>query len=396
MTDLEPTSLIDDERHSHRWRKTSQIAAQWADADAIDPQLFRFATRGPFFELLDELDVTLLVTREYEHFVLALTSHAGKPEQSHLPLPHPSGIAVDHARQLVHVASTRNPNQIFTLAPVTGALGGRDFPEAALAGRPLLPVSSRMLPGALYLHDLALIDCTLYANAVGENAVVRVLDDGTFEEVWWPRSIETAGLPLFSRNVLQLNSIAAGTHITNSLFTASSSVIGSRVPGQRNFPVDRRGVLFDGATREPVVTGLTRPHSARYRGSDVYVDNSGYGEVVLADPSAGSYEVLSRLPGWTRGLAFARDVAFVGTSKVIERFAAYAPGLKGTTCVCGVHALAIDTGLPIASITWPAGDQIFGIECMARSMSNGFVFSTRKEHSVHEKVFAAFSRRAVP
>src|SRR5204863_6287126 len=134
-------------------------------------------------------------------------------------------------------------------------------------------------PGCLYLHDLALVGGELYGNAVGQNAVVRLSPEGRYERVWWPRSIERAGRPDFRRNYLQLNSIAAGRDLAGSFFSASAEAPSPRRPGQRHFPVDRRGVIFSGATREPVARGLTRPHSARLWQGALWVDNSGYGEV---------------------------------------------------------------------------------------------------------------------
>src|SRR5262249_33613197 len=145
------------------------------------------------------------------------------------------------------------------------------------ARRPLVPVRARFLPGCLYLHDLAVMGGWLYANAVGHNAVVRLDDDGTFERVWWPRCVETKRGPVFGQNHLQLNSIAGGPGPEASSFSASADRRSRRRPGHRNFPVDRRGVVFSGATREPVARGLTRPHSARLHGGQVWVDNSGYG-----------------------------------------------------------------------------------------------------------------------
>ena len=91
------------------------------------------------------------------------------------------------------------------------------------------------------------------------------------------------GVPDFGRNFIQLNSIAAGKTLKQSFFSASSDSIGTRVPGQRNYPVDGRGVIFSGASREPVVRGLTRPHSARLWRRRLLVDNSGYGEFGLVD-----------------------------------------------------------------------------------------------------------------
>ncbi len=153
-------------RHDAAWRDPVTVAAQWADADAVDPRLLAHRARGDFWDILAERRITLLVTREYEHLLVAL--HAGRrgPTVSWLPLPHPNGLAVDPARGIVHVASTRNPNQLFELAPVTGLIGTRDRARR-VAGRPLLPVRSRFLPGSLYLHDLAMIGGALHANGGG-------------------------------------------------------------------------------------------------------------------------------------------------------------------------------------------------------------------------------------
>ena len=76
---------------------------------------------------------------------------------------------------------------------------------------------------------------------------------------------------------------------------ASADIISARRPGHKNFPVDRRGVIFSGATREPVARGLTRPHSARLHRDQIWVDNSGYGEVGLIEGE--KFRAVSRLPG---------------------------------------------------------------------------------------------------
>src|SRR5205823_12622765 len=109
--------------------------------------------------------------------------------------------------------------------------------------------------------------------------VVRLPEGGGFEPVWWPRCIDGPRGPRTDKNYLQLNSIAAGPSLKTSYFAASAAAPSRRRPGHLNFPVDRRGVVFSGATREVVGTGLTRPHSARLRGQEVWVDNSGYGEL---------------------------------------------------------------------------------------------------------------------
>jgi uncharacterized protein (TIGR03032 family) len=376
-------------RHAAEWRDPAQVAGSWREAAETDPGLLRAAARGAWWELLAGLKITLLVTREYEHLVMAARADA-RPELSYFRLPHPSGLAVDRARGLVHVASTRNPNVIYDLSPVDGLLPPLAMETGLVEDRPLVPVASRFYPGSLYLHDLAYIGPDLHANAVGQNAVVRLDEAGGYRRVWWPRCIETDDGPVFARNHLQLNSIAAGADPAGSYYSASSDRISARRPGHGNFPVDGRGVVFSGATREPIARGLTRPHSARLRGRDVWVDNSGYGEVgIVAD---GRFQTVVRLPGWTRGLCFCEDVAFVGTSRVIPRFRQYAPGLDVNQSVCGVHAVDARSGRVLGSLRWPSGNQIFAVDWLPARQSGGFPFRATGSRATARprRIFYAF------
>jgi uncharacterized protein (TIGR03032 family) len=366
-------------RHAGEWREPALCASPWQDAQGVDVRLLRHVVRGAWWDTLAECGITLLVTREYEHLVMALRADKGRPHLTCLRIPHPSGIAVDRERHIVHVASTRNPNQVYDLLPVTrlrSRLGGN---KSAAGPGILVPVRVRYYPGRLYLHDLAMIGPALHANAVGQNAIVRLEDDGSYEPVWWPACIETKNGPLFERNHLQLNSIAAGKDIRDSYFSASTARVSGRRPGHKNFPVKGRGVIFSGATREPVAEGLTRPHSARLRAGRVWVDNSGYGE--LGFVSGGRYQAAAALPGWTRGLCFCKDIAFVGTSRVIPRFRHYAPGLDVDASVCGVHAVEVKSGKVRGSITWPYGNQIFAVDWLPPDWTTGFPFSVRAGRS---------------
>jgi uncharacterized protein (TIGR03032 family) len=339
-----------------------------------------------------------LVTREYEHLVIALSPGLRRGErhsQTYLRLPHPSGLAADRKRGVVYVASTRNPNQVYDLAPVSdlvdrsdvSPVGERDLAEF----RPLIPIRSRFMPGCLYLHDLAMVGGRLYGNAVGENAVVRIHDDGRAERAWWPRCIETPDGPVFTRNHLQLNSIAAGADLKKSFFSASTDQLTNRRPSHRNFPVDRRGVVFSGASRDVIARGLTRPHSARLSAGKLWIDNSGYGEFGVVE--GGKLEPLVKLPGWTRGLCFHQGVAFVGTSRVIPRFRQFAPGLDVDSSICGVHAIDVVKGTILGSLSWPVGNQIFAIDWLPSSLSRGFPFRSDRKAPEQERVlFYAFNR----
>lgn len=365
-------------RHDAEWRDTARVASHWERARAVDPAMLRARVRGQFWETLDRLKLTLLITREYEHLVIALSVSRGEPSTTYMRLPHPSGLVYDRDRKAVHIAATRNPNQVFELRPVTKLLRRADVDHlnpAASAARTLVPVNARFYPGSTYLHDLAFVGGVLHANAVGENAVVRINGDGSLRRSFWPKCIERDGKPRFERNYIQLNSIAGGTTLRKSFFSASADAITSRRPGHRDFPVDGRGVIFSGATREPVVRGLTRPHSARFHKNHLWVANSGYGELGRAND--GRFQQVVRLPGWTRGLSFAKGVAFAGTSRVLPRFHRYAPGLDVDKSRCAVHAVDTRSGEVLGSLSWPEGNQIFAVDWAPRSVVAGFPFSTR-------------------
>lgn len=377
-------------RHDAEWRHPAQITSQWRDAVAIDSKLLSYKTRGHWWDVLQQTRATLLVTREYEHLVLALCVVHGRPRVSFLPLPHPSGLAVDRRRGRVYLASTRNPNVIYDLEPVIASTPRLDAEVTSPnEQRPLVPVRARFFPGCLYLHDLALLNGKLLANAVGENTVVRIDADGNYQRVWWPRCIEQNGRPRFGQNHIQLNSIAAGKDLKHSFFSASADCLGARRPGHRNFPVDKRGVIFSGATREPIVRGLTRPHSARFFRGKIWVANSGYGEIGFVRQNA--FETTARLPGWTRGLSFCGGTAFCGTSRVIPRFARYAPGLNLRASECGLHAIDPRSGKVLGSLLWPQGNQIFSIDWLPARVSGGFPFTPGAlKAPVHTRLFYSF------
>jgi uncharacterized protein (TIGR03032 family) len=381
------------EGHDRDWRAPEQAATFWREAVRTDPRLLDGYAYGRWWETLAGLGITVLVSREYEHLLMAMCPTTGSPRVTFMPLPHPSGIAVDRRNRRVLVASTRNPNQVYEFQPAVGRVTRGDVAArtAGSASRPLVPVASRLYPGCLYIHDLAFVGRSLHANAVGQNAVIR-LGSAKATVAWWPASIERRGRPDLTQNYLQLNSIAAGATLRTSYFSASGDHMGRRRPGDPKYPVRGRGVIFSGETRQVVTRGLTRPHSARrYRGQ-VWVANSGYGEIRRADLPATTSTLVLKAPGWTRGLAFVDGVGLMGTSRVIPRFRAYAPGLDLDQSVCGVHAFDAGTGRLLGGYIWPSGNQIFAVDWLDVRWSDGLPFQAGLRHPAEEAaLFYAFT-----
>lgn len=112
----------------------------------------------------------------------------------------------------------------------------------------------------------------------------------------------------------------------------------------------RGGQIMDVPSSEPVVSGLSMPHSPRWYRDRLWVLESGEGSIGVCDLDTGEVETVARLPGFTRGLSFLGPLAFIGLSEVRE--SATFGGLPLTGRLeerqCGVWVVNIETGQTIA------------------------------------------------
>jgi uncharacterized protein (TIGR03032 family) len=127
------------------------------------------------------------------------------------------------------------------------------------------------------------------------------------------------------------------------------------------------GVLLEVPTGEVVARGLCMPHSPRWYAGKLWVLESGRGAVATIDAATGRVETVAELPGFTRGLAFAGPLAFVGLSQVREKNAL--GGMPLTDRVeerlCGVWVLDIRTGATIGSLRFDGFVQeIFDVQLL--------------------------------
>jgi uncharacterized protein (TIGR03032 family) len=130
------------------------------------------------------------------------------------------------------------------------------------------------------------------------------------------------------------------------------------------------GLLLDVESGETVLHGLAMPHSPRRYGDRFFILESGRGTIASADLASGHVETIARLPGFTRGLAFAGPFAFVGLSQVRE--SNIFGGLPLTESVaerqCGVYVVNLKTG-QVAGFLRFEGDvrEIFDVQVLHRT-----------------------------
>ena len=128
------------------------------------------------------------------------------------------------------------------------------------------------------------------------------------------------------------------------------------------------GILMDVASGEILTRGLSMPHSPRWHAGRLWVCESGAGTLGYVDPSTGRYEPVAEVPGFTRGLDFAGNFAFVGLSQVRESaifsgipIAERAPAERN----CGVWVVDVRSGRTVAFLRFEdAVQEVFAVQVL--------------------------------
>ena len=135
----------------------------------------------------------------------------------------------------------------------------------------------------------------------------------------------------------------------------------------------RGGIVMDVESGEILCRGLSMPHSPRWYAGRLWVCESGSGTLGYVDFKTGRYEPVAATPGFTRGLDFAGDLAFVGLSQVRE--SAVFSGIPITDRLapeqrfCGVAVVDLRKGETIALLKFESGVQeIFAVALLLRRM----------------------------
>jgi uncharacterized protein (TIGR03032 family) len=128
----------------------------------------------------------------------------------------------------------------------------------------------------------------------------------------------------------------------------------------------RGGIVMDVASGEVITRGLSMPHSPRWYAGRLWVCESGAGTFGFIDPNTGKYQPIAEVPGFTRGLDFAGNLAFVGLSQVRE--SAVFSGIPITERLaehertCGVCAIDLTSGQVIALLRFEtAVQEVFAV-----------------------------------
>jgi uncharacterized protein (TIGR03032 family) len=124
------------------------------------------------------------------------------------------------------------------------------------------------------------------------------------------------------------------------------------------------GCLIDVASGTTVLKGLSMPHSPRIYKDQLYLLNSGYGDLMRVRPDLQQLETVTRVPGFTRGLDCFGGYAFVGMSQIRETavFGGLPIQEKDTELKCGLAVVNLATSAVEAMFWFHSGvEEVFAV-----------------------------------
>jgi uncharacterized protein (TIGR03032 family) len=129
----------------------------------------------------------------------------------------------------------------------------------------------------------------------------------------------------------------------------------------------RGGILMAVPSGAIVIRGLCMPHSPRWHDGRLWLLESGTGQLALIDLAHGRRQVVTALPGFARGLAFAGPYAFVGLSKIRPTSAMDGVPLaeRRDELKCGVAVVDLQAGQLIAFLEFQtAVEEVFDVQAL--------------------------------
>lgn len=331
----------------------SQQSPSATSTPAAEPVPFTSQHTSNFPEILQQLGISLLVST-YQAGKLIIVRPDGAALNTHFrDFPSPMGVAYDPAGGRLAVG-TRHAVWEF-----------RNHPQAAPKLEPAGRCDAAFLPtrcqftGDIRIHEIAWIDGEIWAVNTRFSCLSTFDSTHSFVPRWRPPFI--SGLSPDDR-----------CHL-NGMAVVDGKIRFLTCLGQTDTPAGWRankasgGCLLDYPSGEVVLSGLSMPHSPRRHMDQFWILESGIGSLSTFDPSAGKTEVVTRLPGFTRGIDFCGRLAFIGLSQVRE--SAIFSGIplvdEMPERTCGVWVVDLVTGSTVAFLKFEGTVQeIFSVQVL--------------------------------
>ncbi len=335
---------------------------------ALAPFACRYSPQIP--ELLMKLGCSIAVSTYQAGKIVFISA---KDENHLVQLPRhfekPMGIAEDVENDKLAIATK---DEVVVFANSAGL--ATHYPKAPKKYDALYLPRVTYHTGPLDIHDLRFGEQgELYAVNTLFSCIVKINEAYNFTPYWNPPFIDR----LVSEDRCHLNGLAMqnGKPKYASTFNQGNTFQSWRET------VTTTGTIFDIDSNEVVITGLPMPHSPRWYNGSLYVLLSATGELAKIDTEKGSYEVITRIGGFVRGMSLYRDYLFVGLSKLRKNSSTFAKlDFADKANESGIVIIHLPTGSIAGKITYlNSVDEIYDIHVLPNKMRPN-ILNTMTDH----------------
>jgi uncharacterized protein (TIGR03032 family) len=312
-------------------------------------QEIRYEYTPVLTSILEHLHASLVVTTYQAGKLLVLGTSAGQMRIGLVSYEQPMGVAMD--RERIAVGSRRQIHFLVAAHQTAPSIQPAGTYDGCFVPR------SSFYTGNIHGHDLAWGADGLWVVNTLFSCLCTLHESYSFVPRWRPPFISQ----LIDQDRCHLNGLALDQGQPRFVTALAES---DEPAGWRPTKATS-GCVIEVASGQTVLRGLAMPHSPRMHAGRLWVLDSGTGTLGTVDLGAGRYDVVESVPGYTRGLAFAGQFAFVGLSKIRETavFGDVPIAEKRDELKCGVAVIDLVSGRTVAAFQFLTGvTEIFAVD----------------------------------
>jgi len=333
--------------------------ARGTEDPSADPESspLRSSHTSNFADLLQQVGASLLVTTYQSGKLVVIRPHGQHLNTHFMDFARPMGLAADTDKVAI---GTRNAIELFTRLP--GRNGGSEFERFY---RRLEHVT-----GNIDIHEMSWSSSGLWFINTRFSCLCSLDSSHSFVPRWQPPFISA----LAPEDRCHLNGMCIVDDVPRYVTALGST---DSIGGWRTDRA-RGGVVIDVQRNEIVAAGLSMPHSPRWHRDRLWVLESGKGSLAWVDLARGQLQPVAELPGFTRGLCFHENLAFVGLSQVRETatFGSIPITERSDERICGVWVIDIDSGKTVCWLRFHGSvNEIFAVELLPGILTPSLVQS---------------------
>ena len=319
-------------------------------------------------ELLWKLGCTLAISTYQAGKLIFISARSPKNlVQQCRDFPKPMGLAVSGERIAV---ATRDKVVLLANTPAQESI---DSPQPEGSDGVYVPQATYFC-GEVNTHDLVWGEEGLWAINTLFSSLALIEDDSGFEPQWRPSFVSD----LAPEDRCHLNGMAMvdGRPQYVSALGRTDTLQGWR-PDKAS-----GGILIDVSSGEIVLADLPMPHSPRVYDGKLYLLLSATGELVCADVEKGSYEVVTRLPGFVRGMARYDDYLFVGLSRMRTKSPTFGDlPIAQQSVFSGIAVVYLPDGHIVGHLKYETScEEIYDVQVLPGLREPGLVGVSQSDH----------------